>query len=194
MPPLSRRLALPLAVIVLMGATVSARANVTYNLCKLYCEKKAAGGLTDSQEGNCFGLAFYVANELKCDTPEAQKKEPCATSMKLFKFICPGQPVRLSSTGPVCSVKWMAQCYKAGGIPDPSSIVPLSSPSRNPPKTPSGQKSDVTCAPNMMRGAQGTCVPRLDNMPGSDSTLGSTPGAGRTAPAGGPASAPAGRR
>ena len=43
MPPLSRRLALPLAVIVLMGATVSARANVTYNLCKLYCEKKAAG-------------------------------------------------------------------------------------------------------------------------------------------------------
>jgi len=41
--PLSSRLALPLAVIVLMGATVIARANVTLNLCKLYCDKKAAG-------------------------------------------------------------------------------------------------------------------------------------------------------
>ena len=43
MPPLFPRLALPLAVMIIMGATVSARANPTLNLCRLYCEKKAAG-------------------------------------------------------------------------------------------------------------------------------------------------------
>ena len=112
MPLLSRRLALPLAVIVLVGATIIARAvdkdavpsgptsppPATFDLCKLYCDKKAAGGLTDSQTGNCFGLAFYAANDLHCGSADAQKKEPCASIIKQFAFICPGPDAPLART------------------------------------------------------------------------------------------------
>jgi hypothetical protein len=191
MPFLFARFALPLAVIVLMGTTVTARADPKYNLCDVYCKKKAEGGLTDSQSGNCFGLAFYVMTELSCGPPETLKKEPCATILKLFEFICPAPGARHKLTGPACGLKWMIACYDAGGLEYLAKMAPLSNRSKKSP----GQKNDMRCAPNMTPGAGGNCVPRLDNMPGSDSTLGSTPGAGRTAPAGGGAgSAPAGRR
>ena len=200
---LPARFALPLAVIALIGATISARAldkdavpggassqpPAPFDLCKLYCDKQAAGGLMASQIGNCFGLAFYVANDLSCGTPDAQKKEPCVSILKQFAFICPGPDKPQARNGKICSSQWMALCHKAGGLP--YTLKPTGSPS----KTPPGQKSDAACPPNMMRSAQGTCVPRLDTMPGSDSTLGSTPGATRTAPTGGGGGGtPAGRR
>lgn len=204
MPSLLARFVLPLTVVVLMSAATTARAAdkdsapagpaspspASVDLCKLYCDKNAAGKLTDSQTGNCFGLAFYVANDLSCGAPDAQKKEPCASILKQFSFICPGPDKPAARNGKVCSSQWLALCHKAGGLA--STPKPKGSPSKT---APSEQKSGLNCPANMMLGAQGTCVPRLNDMPGSDTPLGSTPGTGRTAPAGrGGGSATPGRR